>query len=81
MERERFIALALTTPMSRAILDRLSILALPDAWLVSGSLFQTAWNALTARPAMHGNKDYDIFYFDPSTSWCATARGVGRVRI
>lgn len=74
MERERFIALALTNPVNRAILDRLSTLTLPDAWLVSGSVFQTVWNALTGRQALHGIKDYDVFYFDPDTSWEAGRR-------
>jgi hypothetical protein len=78
MQRERFIALALTNPVNRTILERLPDLALPDAWLVSGSLFQTVWNTLTGRPAMHGIKDYDIFYFDPDTSWEAEDRVICR---
>ena len=56
---------------NRAILERMSALNLPDAWLVSGALFQTVWNVRTGRPADYGIKDYDIFYFDPDTSFAA----------
>ncbi len=71
MDEERFIALALSNPINSAILARLPSLALPDAWLVSGSLFQAAWNHLTRRAPTYGIKDYDIFYFDPDPSWDA----------
>lgn len=69
MNETRFIELALGNPVNREILKRLPALGLPDAWLVSGSLFQTVWNALTGRPSGYGIKDYDIFYFDTDTSW------------
>ena len=71
MDEGRFIMLALTNPVNRAILERLPALDLADAWLVSGSLFQAAWNHLTKRAPDHGIKDYDIFYFDPDPSWDA----------
>jgi len=32
---------------------------------------QTAWNALTNRGLDYGINDYDVFYFDPDTSWAA----------
>ena len=44
---------------------------LPDAWIVSGCLVQTAWNTLTGRAVDYGIDDYDVFYFDPDTSWQA----------
>ena len=44
-------------------------LDLPDAWLVSGCLVQTVWNVLTGRAVDYGINDYDVFYFDPDTSW------------
>lgn len=69
MDEARFIELVLGNPVNRAILERLPSLGLPDAWLVSGSLFQTAWNALTRREPGYGIKDYDIFYFDPDIGW------------
>ncbi len=61
-----FVAQALTNPANRAILERLPVLGLPDAWLVAGCLFQTAWNLRTGRPPMDGIRDYDLFYFDAS---------------
>ena len=69
MNEARFIELALANEANRTILERLPDLDLPDAWLVSGSLFQSVWNALTDRAPDYGIKDYDIFYFDPDTSW------------
>jgi hypothetical protein len=58
-------------PGNQAIADDLLQLALPDAWIVSGCLVQTVWNLLTARAVDYGIDDYDIFYFDPDTSWQA----------
>lgn len=52
-------------PANAAILARWSELALPDAWLVAGCLFQTVWNLRTGRPPGAGIKDHDLFYFDP----------------
>ena len=69
MDEARFLALALTNPINVAIIDELANLALPDAWLVSGSLVQSAWNVITGRAIDHGIADYDVFYFDPNTSW------------
>ncbi|TFV35926.1 nucleotidyltransferase family protein [Bradyrhizobium frederickii] len=69
MNRDEFLALALRNPVNVAIIDELDRLALPDAWLVSGCLVQTVWNVLTRRPISHGIADYDVFYFDPDTSW------------
>lgn len=60
----RFIADALQNPANAAILQRLPALALPDAWLVAGCLFQTVWNLQTGRAPATGIKDYDLFYFD-----------------
>lgn len=71
IDEARFVALVTTNPANRAILDRLPALDLADAWLVSGSLFQTVWNVRTGRAPDYGIKDYDIFYFDPDTSWAA----------
>ncbi|MCP3475214.1 nucleotidyltransferase family protein [Bradyrhizobium sp. CCGUVB1N3] len=69
MDRDAFLALALKNPINVAITDALAQPALPDAWLVSGCLVQTAWNAITGRAIDHGIADYDVFYFDPDTSW------------
>jgi len=80
MDEARFLSLALANETNRTILDRLPDLNLPDAWLVSGSLFQAAWNGLTGRTPDYGIKDDDIFYFDPDTSWEAEDRAIARAR-
>lgn len=71
MDTDAFLAAALRNPVNEAIADELFRLALPDAWIVSGCLVQTAWNVLTERAVDYGINDYDVFYFDPDTSWQA----------
>jgi hypothetical protein len=71
MTRDEFLALALRNPVNETIAHELDALALPDAWIVSGCLVQSVWNALTGRPIDYGIADYDVFYFDPDTSWAA----------
>ena len=78
MNEARFIELVETNEVNRAILAALPELGLADSWLVSGSLFQTVWNALTGRAPGHGIKDYDVFYFDLDTSWEAEDRAIRR---
>lgn len=53
-----------SNPVNAAILARWSDLALPNAWLVAGCLFQTVWNVRAGRSPNFGIKDHDIFYFD-----------------
>ncbi len=69
MNQNEFLAAALRNPVNAAIADELFRLALPDAWIVSGCLVQTVWNVLTGRAVDYGISDYDVFYFDPDTSW------------
>ena len=64
----------LRNPNNGIIARELFDLALPDAWLVSGCLVQTVWNVLTGRAVDYGISDYDVFYFDPDTSWAARGR-------
>jgi hypothetical protein len=47
-----------------ALLDRLPAFRLPQAALVAGALFQTAWNLQWARAPTDSIRDYDVFYFD-----------------
>ena len=70
----------LRNPVNAAIADELFQLALPDAWLVSGCLVQTAWNVLTGRAVDYGINDYDVFYFDPDTSWQAEDAVIRRLQ-
>jgi hypothetical protein len=78
MDETRFIELVLSNAINREILARLPVLGLSDAWLVSGALFQTAWNHLTNRPTDYGIRDYDIFYFDLNTSYEAEDDAITR---
>jgi len=71
MTRDEFLSLALRNPANRIIAEKLFELALPDCWIVSGCLVQTVWNVLTGRAVDYGINDYDVFYFDPDTSWAA----------
>src|SRR3954452_11214079 len=69
MNRDEFLAAALRNPNNKIIAEELLRLALPDAWIVAGCLVQTVWNVLTGRAVDYGINDYDVFYFDPDTSW------------
>ena len=80
MTEAEFISAALTNEYNRAILTRLPKLGLPDCWLVSGAVFQSVWNVLTRRAPAYGIRDYDIFYFDPDTSWDAEDDAILRTR-
>ena len=71
MDKEEFLAAALRNPATETIARELFASALPDSWIVSGCLVQTVWNVLTGRAVDYGINDYDIFYFDPDTSWAA----------
>ena len=67
-------------PVNAAIADELFRLALPDAWIVSGCLVQTVWNVKTGRAVDYGIADYDVFYFDPDTSWEAEDAVIRKLR-
>ena len=82
MDTASFIHIALSNQTNRSILDRLSETGLVEAWLVSGSLFQTVWNWKTGRPADYGIRDYDVFFFDGSDlSWEAEDRAIKRAEM
>ena len=67
--QERFVALVDENPVNREIFRRLPDLGVADCWVVAGCLFGTVWNALSDRPLTENIRDYDIFYFDPETSY------------
>jgi hypothetical protein len=71
MIEDDFVTSALRNPVNDAIIGVLRATALPDAWIVAGCLTQTVWNVRSGRPVEYGINDYDIFYFDPDTSWDA----------
>ena len=62
--QDHFLADILANHSNRTILDRWNDLALPEAWLVAGCLFQTVWNLQAGRAPEADIKDYDLFYFD-----------------
>jgi len=80
MNRYTFLATVRRNPINEIIADEIFRLALPDAWIVSGCLVQTAWNVLTKRAIDYGIDDYDIFYFDPDTSWQAENAVIGELQ-
>jgi uncharacterized protein len=80
MTRAEFLASALRNPVTETVARVLAALALPDAWIVSGCLVQSVWNVLTNRPVDYGIADYDVFYFDPDTSWAAEDAVIRTVR-
>jgi hypothetical protein len=79
MTEAEFTALVLRNPVNDSLLQRLPSLGLQDWWLVSGCLFQTVWNIQTGQDVQHGIRDYDLFYFDPDTSYDAEDAVIRRV--
>ncbi len=76
----RFIETAFQNASNARLFERLVASGLPNWILVSGSLFQTVWNLQTGRPATHGIKDYDVFYFEESDlSWEAEDKWIKRI--
>jgi hypothetical protein len=80
MDKDEFLAVTLRNPVNEEIAGALFRLALPDAWIVSGCLVQTVWNVLTGRAVDYGIADYDVFYFDPDTSWQAEDAVIGKLQ-
>lgn len=64
-----FLDHVLKNAFNREVLDRAVNLGFSDWWLTAGCLAQTVWNIQSGRAPEHGILDYDLFYFDPDTSW------------
>jgi hypothetical protein len=77
---ERFVADVLQNINNRTILERWDDLNLPDGWLVAGCLFQTVWNLQAQRNPEDSIKDYDLFYFDPSSTTDVRSRSTSTCR-
>jgi hypothetical protein len=76
------VGAALRNPINRAILQRLPLLGVPQAWLVAGCVFQAVWNERLGRTPHSCVKDYDIFYFDDADlSWEAEDEVIRRGRV
>ena len=69
----------LADPVCAALLERLASPGMGEWWLTGGATFQNVWNAVTGQAPGHGIKDYDVFYFDPDTSWEAEDAVIRRV--
>ncbi len=78
-DAERLAEMLRASPRVMAVLECARDLDLPDPLLFSGAVYQTAWNALTGRPADYGIKDYDLGLFDPDVSWEAEDVWIRRV--
>lgn len=68
-DEQLFLSRVLSNPVNAKILERAPQLGVPDWWLTAGALFQTVWNVLDGRDPGAGIRDYDLFYFDPDTSY------------
>ena len=60
----RLDAILRDSPRLMLVLEIARDLGLPQWRVVSGAVYQTVWNALTARAPDYGVRDYDLFYFD-----------------
>lgn len=60
-----------------AILEHHRVRALPQPFLMAGSVYKAVWNAVTGRAPDFGVNDYDLAYFDPAD---VSAAGEARVQ-
>lgn len=79
MTEAEFVDGVLANSVNAELLARLRSLDLPECYLTAGCLFQPIWNRRSGQPAGWGVKDYDVFYFDPDTSWEAEDRIIRRI--
>jgi hypothetical protein len=56
---------------NQLILSRAVQLGFEDWWLTAGCIAQSVWNIACERDIHSGIRDYDLFYYDPDTSWDA----------
>ncbi|MBO6770528.1 MAG: nucleotidyltransferase family protein [Thalassospira sp.] len=73
-----FLAAVLQNRFNAEILDRTGLLGFTDWWLTAGCLAQTVWNLKAGKAPETGIEDYDLFYFDPDTSWGAEDHLISR---
>ena len=75
----RLEAIVRADPDLMTVLEGVRAEGLNDWLIFSGAVYQSVWNHLTARPAGHGIKDFDVGYFDPDYSWDAEDAVIRRV--
>ena len=73
-----FLTAVLQNRFNAEILDRARFLGFTDWWLTAGCLAQSIWNLKTGKAPETGIEDYDLFYFDPDTSWDAEDHMISR---
>ncbi len=66
VQEQKLLELCLANPVNAQILRRIPDLPLPQGMLVSGCLYQSAWNGLLGHDPTRGLLDYDLAYFDDS---------------
>ncbi|SMB89845.1 nucleotidyltransferase family protein [Deinococcus hopiensis] len=71
MTAAEFLRLVRLNTVNAAILERLPALGVSQAHLVAGALFGTVWNTQSGQPPGANIRDYDLFYWDPDTSYGA----------
>lgn len=75
----RLTGLLRGSPTLMRVLETARDLDPPDWMVMSGAIYQTAWNALTGRHPDYGIQDYDLVYFDPDLTDAAEAAMRARV--
>lgn len=74
------VQLAQRNQWNKLILDRASQLGFSDWWLTAGCIAQSIWNLASGRDVHAGIRDYDLFYYDPDTSWEAEDAVIAKTR-
>jgi uncharacterized protein len=74
-----FLSITTAAPRNAQLLAELPALNLPHCHIVAGCLFQAVWNQQAGAPLEQGIKDWDVFYFDPDTSYEAEDRVIKAV--
>lgn len=69
MSPSEFLTITTNAPRNAHLLADLPGFNLPDCHIVAGCLFQSVWNHRSGLPLERGIKDWDVFYFDPDTSY------------
>ncbi len=81
MNRDQCLAAMFDNPVNRTILQRLPAIGVwPMRGLPGRSVSDRLERARTGRAAQYGIKDYDIFYFDPDTSYEAEDAVIRKAR-
>lgn len=79
-QRRALDAIIASEPVLMKVLTVVRDLGVPDAWLVSGAIYNVVWNRLTGRASFYGVNDIDVIYFDGTDlSWDAEDRVIRQI--